>query len=333
MSVFRRAAAALVVGLGAVMPAAAQAPPDGGLAAALTTIAPAPAGYRVGPIGLTATGRRIAALEPAVPVLATQPRIVLVGGLDGSPAGSTVVLDLLAWRLADRSLVRNRRRWQVAAVPCALPDRCDPVAGVAPAAAAAASAEPAARPVFPPEKGYYDAPELRETRYLWRWITMLAPDLVIEVRDGPTLEWRGNALGRERVPASLEAVAASLAGALGAGAPDGLAPVAALQVSGPAAEVTRAVRDFLDLRATRVALAPRSGPDLPAGAVAARPGAHARRPLPGHAGHELHPGAGVERCAPSVGASPAIRNTAIAPWRRWRRSSRAPSRPSPRRTC
>jgi hypothetical protein len=83
-------------------------------------------GYNVGPIGLTATGRGITAFEPGVPVLATQPHIVLVAGLDGSGDGARVVLDLLAWRLSDGSLVRNRRRWQVAAVPCVLTERCDP---------------------------------------------------------------------------------------------------------------------------------------------------------------------------------------------------------------
>ncbi len=248
MFVSRRTAAALVVALGAVTTAFAQAPPEPSVVAALTKLAPVPEGYRVGPVGLTASGRAIAALEPAVPAVASQPRVVIVGGLDGSPAGPRVVLDLLAWRLTDQSLVRNRRRWQVAAVPCALPDCCDPPSGVPLAGAATA---PVASPVFPPEKGYYDAPELRETRYLWRWVTMLGPDLVIEVRAGPALEWRANPLGRERVPAATEAAPASLAGALGAGAPGGLAPVAALQVSGPPAEVTRAVRELLDLRATR----------------------------------------------------------------------------------
>ena len=80
---------------------------------------------------------------------------------------------------------------------------------------------------------------------------MLAPDLVIEVRHGSALGWRANALGRARVPASGDAAADSLAGALGAASPDGLAPVAALQVSGSPSEVTRALREFLDDRATR----------------------------------------------------------------------------------
>lgn len=211
------------------------------IATELAALLPGSGGYRVGPIGLTTAGRPITALEPAVPVLATQPRVVLVGGLDGARDGARVVLDLVAWRLADGSIVRNRRRWQVAAVPCALPERCD---------ADAAGVPGLAGPAFPPDQGYFDAPEFREARYLWRWVTMLGPDLVIEVRHGATLEWRGNALGRARLAAGGEAEAASFAGALGTGAPSGLAPVAALQVSGPPAEVARALRAFLDGRPT-----------------------------------------------------------------------------------
>ncbi|MGE0811924.1 MAG: glycoside hydrolase family 88 protein [Vicinamibacterales bacterium] len=240
----RRAAIALAVFAASTAAAGAQAPP-GSLGAALAAVAPAGEAYVVAPIGLTVGGRGIAAIEPAVTALASQPRIALVGGLDGARDGAQVVLDLLTWRFGDFVAVRNRRRWQVAAVPCALPDRCDPASRPAGGTAAAAP-----EPVFPPDGGYYDAPELRESRYLWRWVTMLGPDLVIEVRRGPRIEWRANALARARVPGSGEAAPTSLAGALGSAAPAGLAPVAALQVSGPPADVARALREFLDLRPT-----------------------------------------------------------------------------------
>ncbi len=240
----RRAACALLLLI--VTPATALAQPSAGpVTAGLTALVTGPEGYQVTPIGLTASGRPMMALEPAVPVLATQPRVVLVGGLDGSSDGARVVLEVVTWRLNDASIVRNRRRWQVAAVPCALPERCDQRDT---AMAAAAAASPA--PTFPPEKGFFDAPEFREARYLWRWVTMLGPDLVIDVRHGDTLQWRANALARGRVTGSDEAAPDSLAGALGGGAPGGLAPVAALQVSGPPAEVARAVREFLDGRPT-----------------------------------------------------------------------------------
>jgi rhamnogalacturonyl hydrolase YesR len=137
--------------------------------------------------------------------------------------------------------VRQRRNFQLAAVPCVLADRCDaseaPAHGTAPLTA-----------VFPPDKGYFDAAEQRETRYLWRWVTMLGPDLVIEVREGKTLEWRTNALAAPKQPEAAPAAADSLAGALGAANAAGLAGVAALQISGPRAAVVDALRDFLQVK-------------------------------------------------------------------------------------
>lgn len=218
--------------------------PDGPLAAALATAARGPEGHHLGPIGLTGTGRRIAAIEPAAPALATQPRIVIVGGLDGSTDGARAVLDVVSWRLAADPPIRTRRNFQLAAVPCVFADRCD----VDAAARTPAAATPAPAVTFPPDKGYFDAADQRETRYLWRWITMLGPDLVIDVRSGATLEWRANALAVSKQPDATAAAADSLAGALGAPNAAGLAGVAALQLSGPRAAVIEALREFLQVK-------------------------------------------------------------------------------------
>ena len=64
-------------------PAAAQSAES--VAAALRPLATVREQHVIEPIGLTATGRRIMALEPALPPVATQRRVVLVGGLDGTP--------------------------------------------------------------------------------------------------------------------------------------------------------------------------------------------------------------------------------------------------------
>ena len=193
-------------------------------------------------IGLSAGGRRILALEPSLPAVATERRVVLVGGLDGAAASAQTVLEILKAQAAAATMSGNRRRWQLTGVPCVQPERCD---APATAGAAAATAAPIA---FPPEKGYFDAADQREARFLWRWVSMLGPDLVIEVRDGTALEWRANGLAADRVAASVATAPDSLAGALGTGAPSGLAPVAALQVSGPSREVVAAVRALLERR-------------------------------------------------------------------------------------
>ena len=237
----RRRVACLAVWIASVGHAPAAAQSAESVAAALRLLATVREQHVIEPIGLTATGRRIMALEPAQPPVANQRRVVIVGGLDGSAAGARVVLDVLRAGVANGTAFGNRRRWQVAAVPCVLPDRCDRLPD--------APADPAGPPAiaFPPEKGYYDAPEFREARYLWRWVSMLGPDLVIEVGHGDRLEWRANALAREAA-GSVVAAPDSLAGALGVGAPSGLAPVAALQVSGPPREVVAAVRALLERR-------------------------------------------------------------------------------------
>lgn len=234
----------LVVCLSLAWPFAAIAQStDGPLAAALATAARGPEGHHLGPIGLTATGRRIAAIEPAAPALATQPRVVIVGGLDGASDSARAVLDVVSWRLAADPPLRTRRNFQLAAVPCVFADRCDVDAAAPPVAGQTALAA-----TFPPDKGYFDAAEQRETRYLWRWITMLGPDLVIEVRTGKTLEWRANALATAKQPDAQPAAADSLAGALGAANAGGLAGVAALQIAGPRAAVVEALRDFLQVK-------------------------------------------------------------------------------------
>jgi rhamnogalacturonyl hydrolase YesR len=94
-------------------------------------------------------------------------RVVIVGGLDGDRASADAVLAAVRWfkTMAPASV---RRRWSLSALPLADP---------AHRAAAAAF-------VFPPLNGFFDDAQQPESRYVWRWITYQAPDLVIEVR-GP----------------------------------------------------------------------------------------------------------------------------------------------------
>jgi rhamnogalacturonyl hydrolase YesR len=48
-------------------------------------------------------------------------------------------------------------------------------------------ATPAQQLEFPPAKGFFDHPDQPESRYLWRWVTYQAPDLVLQVRGGDVL--------------------------------------------------------------------------------------------------------------------------------------------------
>ena len=147
-----------------------------------------------------------AAFDPASKKL----RLVIVGGLDGNPRGAAVATDLVRWlkRSAPKAV---RDQWIVSALPLADPD-------------GHAGAKPFS---FPPAKGFYEDPEQPESRYVWRWVTYQAPDLVLDVRDNIS-----NATG----PGSLIA-------ALGASGAAGLGQVPAMAwpLSAPHDDLVRAL--------------------------------------------------------------------------------------------
>jgi rhamnogalacturonyl hydrolase YesR len=89
-------------------------------------------------------------------------RLVLVGGLDGDEASARLVLDAVRW-LKTSAPPAIRRAWVVSALPFADPDsRGVPME-------------------FPPSKGFFDDPQRPESRYVWRWITYQAPDVVFQI--------------------------------------------------------------------------------------------------------------------------------------------------------
>ncbi len=142
--------------------------------------------YTIDSAGQTRSGRRLVSVEPLAPD--ARKKVVIVGGLDGRPESSDTVVSFLRWWLNDAAARRARETWQIAAVPCVLADAC----GDSPATPGAAVASVAL--TFPPEKGFYDAADQPESRFLWRWAAMQAPDLVIDVRTGTATGWRANAL-------------------------------------------------------------------------------------------------------------------------------------------
>ncbi|MCU1385831.1 MAG: hypothetical protein JWL71_4528 [Acidobacteria bacterium] len=95
----------------------------------------------------------------------TKLRLVIVGGLDNDVRGAQAAIDAVRWLKRDAPR-RLRDRWVVSALPMADPDH--------------AAAE---HPVhFPPLGGFYDDAQQPESRYVWRWVTYQAPDLVVEIR-------------------------------------------------------------------------------------------------------------------------------------------------------
>lgn len=126
-------------------------------------------------------------------------RILLVGGLDGDIGSVRSVLAALEWFQRDDGARQARSRFAFSAVPCVNVD------GVARGERANDSGGNPARG-YPPSGEAYHSPTDPESAYLWRWIGMHAPDLVVEVRRGESLAWRG----ADANPPAAQALAARL---------------------------------------------------------------------------------------------------------------------------
>ena len=172
-------------------------------------------------IGVTRRGTPIPALlrpehlDPA----ASGPRVLVVAGLDGSEA--SVEAALRAWRDSANSPVR------VSVAPVGNPDGWGAGPGNDVGGAPATG--------YPPEEPSYLSPTDPEKQYLWRWIGLHAPDLVIEVAGGERFRWmRSNAAAldalAEGIGAAAPAPADSLTAAMGAHAPAGVGTIPALRV-------------------------------------------------------------------------------------------------------
>ena len=136
----------------------------------------APDTYAVDAAGMSRSGRRLWSLEPKVPLDSARRRVVILGGLDGSPESAAAVVDVLKWYFTLPALAAFREGWQVAAVPCVYVDRCG--GGGVPTATDTGPA-----PAFPPADGYYNAERDPESRFIWRWVAMQSPDLVVDLVD------------------------------------------------------------------------------------------------------------------------------------------------------
>jgi rhamnogalacturonyl hydrolase YesR len=190
-----------------VPPAAAQDRGAGSLDADLRAIAAKAPELRVDAAGLTRSGRRIWSVEPIL-VDPGRPKVVIVGGLDGSKASTGAVIDLLRWWTLDPEAAAIRGHWQMAALPCALPDACDAGSGE--------TASPGTAPRFPPEGAFFDGTTDPTPQHLWRWTTIQAPTLVVELRAGSPRRSDVNELARGLVDHPEVAITGSLVAALGA---------------------------------------------------------------------------------------------------------------------
>jgi rhamnogalacturonyl hydrolase YesR len=143
-----------------------------------------PPGTVASAIGVTRRGTSIECwLRPDDFDLGTaKSRLLLVGGLDGDARSVQLVRDAVNWFYRDDAAAPPwRERFVVSAVPAALPDHVAQRAG--------ARADAPGRGFPPPADASYNSPTAPEAAYLWRWIGMHAPDLVIDVRAADEADW------------------------------------------------------------------------------------------------------------------------------------------------
>ena len=183
--------------------------------------------------GVTRDETPLLTLENPSPFGASRPerRIAFVGGLDGDPdAAARIVLDAVRWFKTESS-EEERARWTVSALPMALP-----------------ASDGANRPGgFPPAGGFFDDQDRPESRYVWRWVTYQAPDLVVEVRAGDALRIRSRGAGESGGSSGDDGMpAGSLAAALADPASlPGLGPVDTLLVTAGASDGAAVMREAL----------------------------------------------------------------------------------------
>lgn len=172
------------------------------------------------------------ALEPSA---ATQPRVrvLLVGGLDGSPSSTRAVLGALEWFGTAAGARPYRETLSLAAIPVTHPDALSRDEG-------RKTSAPTTVWSFPPAGTPYRGP-FPAAQYLWRWVGSYAPDLVVEVLspvERAETDWRLASAGSRQAEALARTLAVrplaadgSLAAAVARVAPLGGGTIPALSVT------------------------------------------------------------------------------------------------------
>lgn len=154
-------------------------------------------------------------------------RILILGGLSGSADDSEAVVGVL------ESYARSQRvknRIAVSAIPCANPDGLILDAGPSNGSGGNPSVG------YPPQDGFFNHQTDPESRYLWRHVGFMAPDVVVEVRTGESVVWEStegvSELGRV-LGASPMAQDGGMLPALSDGLPNELGQVPGLRLTAP----------------------------------------------------------------------------------------------------
>ena len=180
--------------------------------------------------GVTRSQRSIPALlhEDAHAPVANRTRALMVGGLSGQPEDVSLALEAL--RVFAESDSGLPDRVALSAVPCVNIDGLMAGRGLD----NGVGGDPSRG--YPPMEGFFYDPSCPESRYLWRWASFQAPDLILELRSGQQAAFEANAaagrLGQALGAGEVERDDSLLA-AIGSEKPSGLAPVPGLRLTVP----------------------------------------------------------------------------------------------------
>lgn len=184
--------------------------------------------WRLDGCGVTRSERQIPALVhgDAYVTETDRTRVLLIGGLSGDQEDTNIAIQAVQSYIDGGE--QAAKDIALSAVPCGNPD------GLALGASHSNGAGGNPLVGYPPSGHYYGDPHNPESRYLWRWISFMAPDVVIEVRIGTGMRWEHSG-PISRVAKALNAYpmseSDSLLSALSNGNPNGLAPIPCLQLT------------------------------------------------------------------------------------------------------
>lgn len=111
-------------------------------------------------------------------------RILLVAGAAGDQESTTAALNWMWWFYQQPDSSKYRQSFVVSVLPCVNPD--GQLLGTGPANGSAGNPTRG----YPPQGSAYDSKTDPEAAYVWRWIGMHAPDLVVALTPGKELGWR-----------------------------------------------------------------------------------------------------------------------------------------------
>ena len=190
--------------------------------------------------GITKNGYQIPVLlhKSAYDFNGHRSRILIIGGVNGTDSDVQLALDVI------ETITNNYNYFNtlsISYIPCLDHDAYigNPQAP---------QADGKLTHGFPPNGNYFFDPEIPESRYIWRWVSYQAPDLVIELSSGESIQIESN----EAAPAlitNMDTVRSvsddSLIGALGRKHESNLGPIPGVRVTGTNTQVVSKTIELL----------------------------------------------------------------------------------------